>query len=145
MASGRLAAALIAAAALVSPVAPAFGTFLSAPSSPSMSVTTATLAAPASSSATNGTCVPAVSRIVDVSWAQTTSAFADGYVVFRATASGGPYSSIATIGSVLTIVYADSGVAASTTYYYRIQATKLSWRSADSPTASATTPSLICL
>lgn len=137
-------AALITLAALI-PAGPAFGTFTTAPSPPAMEVATATLAAPASASAVNGLCVVAVSRAVTVSWTITDSAFADGYLVRRATAAGGPYTTIATVSLRATVTHSDTAVEPSTTYYYRIQATKLAWQSADSPTASVTTPSLVCL
>lgn len=124
---------------------PALGMFTSAPAPPAMQVATATLAAPASATAINGACVPAVSRAVTVSWEITSSEFADGYLVVRATAAGGPYTTIATITLRATITHSDTTVEPSTTYYYRIQATKLAWQSGDSPTASVTTPSLVCL
>ncbi|HEX9696247.1 MAG TPA: hypothetical protein VGB64_08025 [Actinomycetota bacterium] len=136
---------VVAALSVTAPLPPAFGTFATAPSPPAMSVSSATLAAPASASAVNASCVPGVSRSVSVSWSQTTSTFADGYIVLRATAAGGPYSSVATIASATVVTWADLNVAASTTYYYRVQTTKLAWRSADSPTASVTTPSLLCV
>ncbi|HVL90839.1 MAG TPA: hypothetical protein VM841_11470 [Actinomycetota bacterium] len=131
--------------AFTAPLPPASGAFDSKPPPPSMSVATATLAAPSSSSATNGACVVATSRIVNVSWSQTTSSFADGYLVQRATSASGPFSNVATITSHATTVWADSGVAASTTYHYRVLATKLAWRSAASPVSSVTTPSLLCV
>lgn len=147
MASPRgvaLVAMVVMIPALIS-AGPAFGTFTTAPSPPAMQAATASLAAPASTSAVNGACVPGVSRAVTVSWAITGSTFADGYLVRRATAAGGPYSTIATITARTTIVHSDTTVAASTTYHYRVQATKLAWRSADSPTASVTTPSALCV
>lgn len=137
--------AAAAVLAIITPLAPAFGTFSAQPSPPAMTVATATLAAPATASATNGQCVVGVSRTVNVSWGQSASTFADGYIVFRATASGGPYSAVTTIGSRTTTTWADTGVSASTTYYYRVQATKIAWRSSNSPTASVTTPTLVCI
>lgn len=130
---------------LSAPLQAAYGTFSSAPAPPAMTVASATLAAPATAAAANGACVVAVSRTVNVSWEMTASTFADGYLVLRATATGGPYNTVATITSRLTTVWADTTVAESTTYYYRVQATKLAWRSDDSPTASITTPSILCV
>lgn len=141
----RCLALVTAAVAIAIPAAPAFGIFTTAPAPPAMQISSATLAAPASASAVNGVCVAAVSRAITVSWDATASTFADGYVVLRATAAGGPYTTIATITGNATVTYSDTAVAASTTYYYRIQATKLAWRSADSPAASVTTPSVLCV
>lgn len=120
----------------------ALATFTSAPAQPSMSISTATLAAPASLTAVRGVCVPLASRSVNLSWTPTTSTFADGYEIFRSTTNGGPYASIATVG--LVTAHTDSGVAASTTYYYVVKAKKNLWRSANSPQASVTTPNGLC-
>lgn len=62
-----------------------------------------------------------------------------GYRIYRATASGGPYTQIAEVSTSST-VYDDSGLNPSTTYYYRVLAFDGSNnQSAQSATASATT------
>ncbi len=61
-----------------------------------------------------------------------------GFKVERATASAGPFTQIAVTGASVT-GYSDSGLAASTTYYYRVRATNAAGDSTYSNTASATT------
>ena len=82
---------------------------------------------------------------MNLSWTATTSTFADGYQVFRGTASGGPYSSIGTVSGRTTVTYVDSTAAFSTTYYYVVQAKYNQWRSANSNQGSVTTPNAVCL
>jgi fibronectin type 3 domain-containing protein len=70
---------------------------------------------------------------VSLSW---TGVSADSsYVVLRATASGGPYTSIGTTSST---AFEDDVVANNTTYYYVVAAVDASGQSADSNQASAT-------
>gem|GEM_PF-4111656 len=92
--------------------------------------TTATLSAPTALSA-----VAATSQ-VDLSWTATVSAFATGYQVLRGSASGGPYSQIATVVGRTTTTYSDT--TATGTVYYVVRATYQSWTSADSGEATAT-------
>lgn len=108
-------------------------------------VAAATLAAPGTPTATPGTCKwhPSWTQSIALSWTATTSTFADGEQVLRATTSGGPYTSIATLAANATS-YSDTGTAPSTTYYYVIRATKLSWTS-DSGETPATTKSSTCV
>lgn len=82
-------------------------------------------------------------RVV-VSWTPTASAYATGYGIWRATASGGPYTKVADVAGGATSSWTDWSVSLGRTYWYRLQATYASWTSADSASASATTPAL-CL
>lgn len=109
-----------------------------------MGVTSATLAPPTGVGAVNGVCVPLTSREVALSWTASTSGFRDGYEIFRSTTSGGPYTSIGT-ALAAAVLYTDAAVAASTTYYYVIQSTKIAWRSANTAQVSVTTPSVACV
>ncbi|MBP7866306.1 MAG: fibronectin type III domain-containing protein [Acidobacteria bacterium] len=61
-----------------------------------------------------------------------------GFKLERKTGSGGAWSQVATPGAGVTS-YANTGLAASTTYYYRIRATNASGDSAYSNEANATT------
>jgi hypothetical protein len=75
---------------------------------------------------------------INVSWTDNASN-ETGFKVERATASGGPWSQIGTAGTNIAS-FADTTVAASTTYYYRVRATNATGDSAYSNIASATTP-----
>lgn len=121
----------------------AFGTW-AASAANSMSISTATLAAPTGLTAVNGECVVLNHVYVNLLWTATSSAFADGYEIFRSTTNGGPYSSIATVNGRTTVTYTDTTTAFSTTYYYVVKATKNNWRSANSNQASVTTKSNLC-
>lgn len=72
---------------------------------------------------------------INLSW--TMSPGATTYDVLRSPVSGGPYTSIAT--GVTSTAYSDTGLTASTTYYYVVQAVNGYGTSADSNEASATT------
>jgi hypothetical protein len=63
-----------------------------------------------------------------------------GFKIQRATSSGGPWAQIATVGANATS-YSNSGLSASTTYYYRVLAYNSTGNSSYSNTASATTQS----
>jgi hypothetical protein len=71
---------------------------------------------------------------VPLRWQQ--SFGATSYTVMRATASGGPYSTIAT--DVTGGSYTDNSVANGTTYYYTVAAANAAGTSANSPEDSAT-------
>lgn len=104
--------------------------------------TTATLEAPSGPGATPACNGPTPK--VDLAWTATPSTFADGYDVYRATVSGGPYTSIAHVTGRTTVTYADvTGLLVNTTYFYVLQATASSWTSVNSAQAQATTP-LLC-
>ena len=89
-------------------------------------------AAPTSLTATPG------DAIVDLDWADNGEPDLDGYSVYRATSSGGPYSLVS--GSLLsTSAFSDTGVTNGTTYFYVVTASDLAGNeSADSGEASAT-------
>lgn len=76
---------------------------------------------------------------IHLSW--NVSSGATGYIVKRATTSGGPYTTVAT--GVSTTSYDDSGLASSTTYYYVVSALNDNGESANSSEANATTYSSI--
>lgn len=64
----------------------------------------------------------------------------DSFVVSRSTTAGGPYTDIATLAANVTS-YSNTGLSASTTYYYVVRATNTAGSSAHSNEASATTQS----
>lgn len=72
---------------------------------------------------------------INLNW--TASSGATSYNVKRATVSGGPYTTIAT--GVTSTGYSDTGLSASTTYYYVVSAVNAGGQSANSAQASATT------
>jgi len=72
---------------------------------------------------------------VSLSW--TASTGATSYNVLRSTTSGGPYAQVAY--GVTSTSYSDTGLAASTTYYYVVQAVDTGGTSANSGQASAAT------
>jgi hypothetical protein len=81
------------------------------------------------------TATAASNNQINLSW--TASTGASSYNVKRATVSGGPYTTIAT--GVTATTFSDTGLAASTTYYYVVSATNSGGESANSLEASATT------
>jgi len=62
-----------------------------------------------------------------------------GFKIERALSSSGPGTQIATVGSNV-VTYSNTGLTASTTYYYRVRANNAVGDSGYSNTASATTP-----
>jgi hypothetical protein len=62
-----------------------------------------------------------------------------GFKIERKTGAGGTYAQIATVGANVT-TYQNTGLSASTTYYYRVRATNAAGDSAYSNEAGATTP-----
>ncbi len=129
---GILGAILAATVAIAQPI-DALGLFTSTQTVPANSFTTGSLAAPTSLAAT-----PSGSSIA-LSWSATTSAYATGYNVLRATTSGGPYSAIGQVTPRTTVAYTDSTASAGVTYYYVVQAYYQSWASPNSNQANATT------
>jgi hypothetical protein len=77
---------------------------------------------------------------IDLSWTDN-SGGETGFKIERKTGAGGTYIEIAT-PSANTTTYSDTGLSASTTYYYRARAYNASGNSTYSSEASATTPSL---
>jgi hypothetical protein len=86
-----------------------------------------------------------VSDSIVVSWTPTGSTWADGYLVLRATKTGGPYEVVGPVVGRGTSSHTDSGLAFNTTYYYVVQATKYNWRSAQTAEAQRRTRSPACL
>ena len=74
--------------------------------------------------------------IKTLTWTATVDTRATGYLVFRSTTSGGPYTQIATITSRTTTTYVD-GVVGLGTRYYVLQSYYGSWTSANSNQDSA--------
>jgi fibronectin type 3 domain-containing protein len=64
-----------------------------------------------------------------------------GYKVYRATSSGGTYSAIASLGSVLS--FKDTGLPSSATRYYKVTASNLVGEGTQSTEASATSPAIV--
>ncbi|OIO51216.1 MAG: hypothetical protein AUJ19_05015 [Parcubacteria group bacterium CG1_02_58_44] len=79
---------------------------------------------------------------ISLSWTQASGA--TGYDIYRSTTVGGTYSRLGsepTVSSGSTVTYSDTGLSASTTYYYKISAINASGESASSSAVSATTSS----
>ena len=96
-------------------------------------LTTLVTVPPAAPSGLNGAAVN--SSQINLTWNAVTNA--TSYNVQRSTTSGGPYTTIAT--GVGTTNYSDTGLAATTTYYYVVNAANAGGASANSAQASATT------
>ncbi len=105
-------------------------------SDPPANATTLT-AIPASPSSLSATAVS--SSQINLAWADN-STNESGFKIERATSSSGPWSLIATLGANVTS-YSNTGLAASTTYYYRAYAYNTAGNSGYSNTAYATTQS----
>jgi fibronectin type 3 domain-containing protein len=73
---------------------------------------------------------------INLSW--TASSGATSYTILRSTTSGGPYGSV---GTSATTSFSNTGLAASTTYHYVVQASNGTCSSGNSAQASATTQS----
>jgi hypothetical protein len=84
---------------------------------------------------TNLTASAVSSSQINLSWSA--SSGATSYNVKRATVSGGPYATIAT--GVTATSYSDTGLSASTTYYYVVSAVNSAGESPNSSEKSATT------
>jgi len=76
----------------------------------------------------------ASSTSIKVSWSSSTGAAE--YKVYRSSSSSGTYSSV---GDVTTTSYTDTGLAANTTYYYKVSASNSAGESAQSSSVSAKT------
>jgi serine protease AprX len=106
------------------------------PPSPSPSPSPSpTLPAPPAAPGTFTATAASMSQI-NLSWANVASE--DGYRLYRATASTGPWTSIASPGANVTS-FADTGLAMGTTYYYRVVAFNAG---GESPPASASARTL---
>jgi hypothetical protein len=110
-------------------------TFTAPTANPSNQVGTATLAAPTGVSAT----VQSNGGTVRVSWTATSSIWASGHRILRATNPGGPYSQIQQIAGLATATYDD--VPGLGTFYYVVRGyystNGANWESVNSTQASA--------
>ena len=131
---------LLVAAAVALPVSASWQSAASQP----QQLSTATLQPPTGTAAARGDCFPVLAVEVEVTWTASSSAFADGYQVFRSATSGGPYTLIGTVPGGTT-TFTDTDVTFLTTYHYVVQATRNLWRSVSSTQASFTTPTPACL
>jgi hypothetical protein len=110
-------------------------TFTAPTTNPSNQLATATLAAPTGVSAT----VQSNGGTVRVAWTATSSTWASGHRVYRATTAGGPYSQIQQIAGRATVTYDDVPGVGTFSYVIRgyYDANGANWASADSAQASA--------
>ncbi|MBX7246141.1 MAG: fibronectin type III domain-containing protein [Candidatus Sumerlaeaceae bacterium] len=93
---------------------------------------------PNAPTAPSGLAASAVSSSqINLTWTDNSSNEAN-FVVARSNVSGGPYTDIVTLGANVTS-YSNSGLNASTPYYYVVRATNAGGASANSAQASATT------
>ena len=116
-------------AGVVRPVAPAFALMTDAEAVAS-TFTTETLDPPSGLAAS-----AALLLRVNLTWTVTPDTRATGYQVLRGTASGGPYTQIATITSRATTTYQDT-VPLPGLYYYVLRTYYASWTSVNSNQAS---------
>jgi len=110
-----------------------------------LTVSTSTLAGAGEVNATQSSCRVNKGVEIGVTWSATNSSYATSYTVERATASNGPYTSVASV-EISKRSYTDSSgsLAYSTTYYYRVSAVYRSWGTA-STVDSVKTLSKNCL
>ena len=76
---------------------------------------------------------------VDLDWADNGESDLDGYLVYRATSSGGPYAAL-TASPILDSVYTDTSVSNGTTYHYVVSAVDLSGNESATSAEVAATP-----
>ncbi|MEH0154731.1 PHB depolymerase family esterase [Limibacter armeniacum] len=88
---------------------------------------------------TGVTAIATSSSAIDISWTDTNTDEA-GYVVERASSSGGPFSEITSLAAN-TVSYTDEGLTAETTYYYRVAAEDADGEKVYGTVVSATTDS----
>jgi malectin (di-glucose binding ER protein)/fibronectin type III domain protein len=98
----------------------------------------ASCTAPPAPSGVNATAIS--SNQINLSWTASTSPCSVSYKLFRSTTSGFPPSASNQVaGSLSGTSFSDTGLAASTTYFYLIEATNLGGSSGPSNQANATT------
>jgi hypothetical protein len=109
--------------------------FTAPTTNPSNQLATATLAAPTAVTAT----VQSNGGTVRIAWTATTSTWASGHRVYRATTSGGPYTQIQQIAGRTVVIYDD--VPGTGTFYYVVRgyynANGANWESTNSTQVSA--------
>src|SRR5262245_5916038 len=108
-----------------------------------VSATTQTVAPTLPAAPSGLTTSVASSSQINLGWTDNSSN-ETGFYVERATSTGGPWSTIATTGSNAT-GYSATGLAASTTYYFRVRAFNGTGSSAYTATVSATTTAAAAL
>jgi hypothetical protein len=116
------------------PTTPSSPTAPSSPTSPSSPPTV--LNAPSNLSATSSS-----SSQINLSWTDNSGGSEQGFDVLEST-NGGSYSQVATVGSGVTN-YSATGLSASTTYSFEVEAFTSSQTSAASSSASATTAAAV--
>jgi hypothetical protein len=110
----------------------------------SMNLSSSTLAAPTGVTPTQTNCRNNRPIELTVTWTATASAYATGYTVQRTTTSGGPFSTVGTVPiGTTTYVDTDPVLTYTTSYYYRVQSTYLSW-TAPSTQGAVTTLNVHC-
>jgi hypothetical protein len=67
-----------------------------------------------------GNCLTGSLHSATLNWTASTSTGVTGYKIYRGTTSGGPYTLLTTVGTVIT--YKDNTVQAGLTYYYVVTA-----------------------
>jgi hypothetical protein len=111
----------------------------------SMSLASATLAPPTAVTAAQTNCKNNKPPTITIGWTATSSAFATGYRIERATTSGGPYSLVANVViGTTSYVDVDPTLGFTTTYHYRVLSTYQSWTAA-SAEATVTTLNIHCV
>jgi len=80
---------------------------------------------------------------ISLSWADNSNN-ETGFKIERGTSASGPFAQIILVGAGSTS-YSDTGLNASTTYYYQVRATNSTGDSAYTPVASATTPATVII
>lgn len=133
------------AGVLVLCVAAAASAAFTSTTTASATYTSGSLSAPTAPSTAAGPCTISVSASIRVNWTASASTWADGYEIRRATVSGGPYTTIATVSGAATATYLNTSLPFSTTYHYVVRATKGNWVSATTAQVSRTTQSFLCL
>ena len=106
--------------------------------------TLSSTALPPAPAAPSSLCATGVSTSqINLSWTDNSSV-ESGYEIERASAAAGTFTQIATVGANVK-TYANTGLSANTTYYYRVRAYNAAANSAYSNTASAKTLSSTAL
>lgn len=87
-----------------------------------------------------GSCDGAGAAKATLDWAPSSSSFADGYDIYRSSASGGPYTKIAHVTEGSASGHVDASLSISVSYFYVIQTTAINWTSIDSHERQVDTP-----
>ena len=90
------------------------------------SVTTGTLQAPTALSSQHPNATGAAAGQVNLAWTPSASPFVAGHRVLRATAPGGPWTTVATLGAAAA-TYNDTAASYNTQLFYYLQAFRVGW------------------